>query len=59
MPDAVIALMEALSCVPGVQAHRYSGQQELAQKKTAEIKISAVWWYEWAILRTLLILRMS
>jgi len=27
-PDAVVALMEASSCVPGVQAHRYSGQQD-------------------------------
>jgi hypothetical protein len=26
--DAVVALMEATSCVPGVQAHRYSGQQD-------------------------------
>jgi hypothetical protein len=41
--DAVVALMVASSCVPGVQAHRYSGQQELASKKTAEINISAVW----------------
>jgi hypothetical protein len=31
--DAVVALMVASSCVLGVQAHRYSGQQELAQKK--------------------------
>jgi len=27
-PNAVVALMEATSCVPGVQAHRYSGQQD-------------------------------
>jgi hypothetical protein len=39
-PDAVVALMKATSCVPRVQAHRYSGQQELAPKKTAEINLS-------------------
>jgi hypothetical protein len=32
-PDAVVALMEAATCVPGGQAYRYSGQQELAPKK--------------------------
>jgi hypothetical protein len=27
-PDVVVALMEATSCVSGVRAHRYSGQQD-------------------------------
>lgn len=41
MHNAALALMEAASCVPGVRAHRYSGQQDLLKKKkTTEIILS-------------------